>query len=256
MTATPAYPRSAYPWKVVWITGASSGIGRQLALDLAAAGVVVAASARSADALAELATQSPRIRPFPLDVTDADAIARTVDLITQACGTIDLAILNAGVWLPMWAEAYDAKKAMESMRVNYFGIANAVEVLIPKMIAARRGHLALTASVAGYRGLPQAAAYAPSKAAVIALAEVLKLELGRHSIDVSVINPGFVDTPMTSVNKFSMPFRVTPAYASTHILSALRRRKFDIAFPWQMALIMKTLRLMPDALFLRLARRR
>ena len=155
----------------------------------------------------------------------------------------------------MGAKDFDAAKSAQSMAVNYLGLANGVDAILPAMIERKRGHIAIVASVAGYRGLPLAAAYAPTKAAAIALAETLALELPRHGLQVSIVNPGFVDTPMTAVNTFPMPFKVSAETASRAILGGLARGKYEIAFPWQMRLIMKALRLMPNAMFLRVGRR-
>ncbi len=243
------------PWKTAWITGASTGIGRELAVKLAVNGVRVAVSARSAAKLEELARAHANIFVAPLDVTvraDVEAVHR---LIVETMGPIDLAVLNAGVWHPMAATAYDATLVAQSMSVNYLGIANALEPLIPAMRAAGKGQLALVASVAGYRGLPKAAAYAPTKAAVISLAEVLRLELQRHGIIVSLVNPGFVETPMTAVNSFPMPYIMTADAAADRILRGLERGTFEIAFPWQLVTIMKLLRWLPNGLYLRLASR-
>lgn len=237
------------------MTGASTGIGRELTLQLAAAGVRVAASARSADKLVELSRINQNIIPAPLDVTDPDAVTEAHARIRRELGSIDLAILNAGVWHPMKASAYEAARARDSMLVNYEGIANAVEPLVSDMLADGRGHIALVASVAGYRGLPMSAAYAPSKAAVISLAEVLRLELARHGIVVSLVNPGFVETPMTSVNEFPMPYIMKADDAARRIIRGLERGKFEIAFPWQLVAMLKLLRLLPNGLYLRLAGR-
>jgi short-subunit dehydrogenase len=243
------------PWKTAWITGAGTGIGRELAVKLARAGVRVAASARSADRLGELGRAQAGIFPVPVDVTDRAAVVAAHQHILATIGSVDLAVLNAGVWHPMCASEYDAERVAQSMNVNYLGIANALEPLIPSMIAAGKGHLALVASVAGYRGLPKAAAYAPSKAAVISLAEVLRLELSRHSITVSLVNPGFVETPMTAVNQFPMPYIIKAEDAAERILKGLARGKFEIAFPWQLVTMLKLLRMMPNRLYLRLASR-
>ena len=242
-------------WRTAWITGASSGIGRELALALAARGVTVAVSARRAESLAELAALSDRIRPYPVDVTDRTAVAATVRALHAALGSLDLVVLNAGVWHSMGARDFSAEHAGQSMAVNYGGITNALEPLLPLLMAQKRGRVALVASVAGYRGLPRAAAYAPSKAAVIALAEVLQPDLARHGVAVSVINPGFVETPMTAVNKFPMPFSISAADAAQRIVRGLERGKFEIAFPWQLVTMLKVLRVLPNALFLRIARR-
>ncbi len=243
------------PWKTVWITGASTGIGRELAIRLAAQGVRVAASARSADKLQELAAAHAGILAVPVDVTDREAMAAAHRRIVDTIGFIDLAIMNAGVWHPMKAVDFDAGRAASSMGVNYLGIAHAIEPLIPAMREAGKGQLGLVASVAGYRGLPKAAAYAPSKAAVISLAEVLRLELQRHNIVVSLINPGFVDTPMTAVNDFPMPYIMSTEDAADRILKGLRRGDFEIAFPWKLVAMLKFLRMAPNWLYLRLAGR-
>ena len=232
-------------WKTAWVTGASSGIGRELALLLAAGGVKVAASARNAAALETLARERCGIVPVPVDVTDRDAIANAVRTIEEKIGPIDLAILNAGVWDPMTASALDAARMNAAMAVNFGGIANALEPLSARMIARRQGHLALVASVAGYRGLPKAAAYAPTKAAVISLAEVLRAELPRHGVDVSVVNPGFIETPMTAGNTFPMPFMLKADDAARRIVKGLDKRRFEIAFPWQLVSILKLMRLLP-----------
>lgn len=243
------------PWKTAWVTGASTGIGRELALKLAAQGLRVAVSARSNEKLEELARLNTNILAVPLDVTSRTDVLAAHRHIVGTIGPIDLAILNAGVWRPMKAIEFDAVQSAESINVNYVGVTNMLAPLIPAMLAAGKGHLALVASVAGYRGLPKAAAYAPSKAAVISLAEVLRLELQSHGIVVSLVNPGFVKTPMTAVNEFPMPYIMTADAAADRILNGLRHGKFEIAFPWQLVTMLKLLRLMPNSLYLRIASR-
>jgi NAD(P)-dependent dehydrogenase (short-subunit alcohol dehydrogenase family) len=243
------------PWRTAWITGASSGIGRELALGLARQGLIVAASARSDDRLASLSAEVKGIRPYAVDVTDRTGVADVHARIAADFGGIDLAVLNAGLWHPMKAVAYSAERAAESMAVNYLGVANALEALIPHMQRAGRGHIALVASVAGYRGLPMAAAYAPSKAALINLAEVLRLELAAHGIVVSVVNPGFVDTPMTATNKFPMPFIIKSDDAVARIVRGLAKGRFEIAFPWQLVVPLKLARALPYWLYFKIAGR-
>jgi len=245
---------SGVRWPVVWITGASTGIGRELALQLAAQGSRVAVSARSADKLAELASRDPRIVPFPLDVSDGEATRLTVSAIARDIGPIDLAVLNAGVWHPMGSAGFDAAKSAQSIDVNYLAVARVVEVLAPAMIARGRGRIAMTASVAGYRGLPNAAAYAPSKAALISLAECLAPDLARKGVGISVINPGFVETPMTAVNTFPMPFLMKAEDAARAIITGLERGRFEIAFPWQMVALLKLARVLPYPMFFWFAR--
>lgn len=245
----------ALPWKTAWVTGASTGIGRELVLRLARQGVRVAASARSAEKLDDLARGEPNILAVPLDVTEREDVAAAFRHVLAELGSVDLVVLNAGVWHPMKASEFDAGKATDSMAVNYFGITNVLEPLIPAMMSAGKGQIALVASVAGYRGLPMASAYAPSKAAVISLAEVLRLELSRHGIVVSLVNPGFVETPMTAVNAFPMPYILKPNDAADRIIKGLAAGRFEIAFPWQLVGMLKLLRAMPNALFLRIAGR-
>lgn len=252
---TPTYslspPTYSLPsaWKVIWITGASTGIGRELALRLAASGAQVAVSARSADKLAQLAALSPNIKAYPYDVTDLAAARSTAQAISQDLGPIDLAILNAGVWIPMGATAYDPEAVTQSMLVNYTGVTNALAPLLPAMISRKSGHIALVSSVAGYRGLPVAISYAPTKAALISLAETLYPDLLDENVKLTVINPGFVDTPMTKKNDFPMPFMVSTEFAADAMIKGLIRGKFEIVFPWQMKLMAKFSRLLPYWLY-------
>lgn len=237
------------PWKLVWITGASSGIGRELALRLARDGVTVAVSARSADALAEMQALDPRIKPYPLDVVDAAAATATVAAIERDLGPIDLAILNAGIWEHMTVSDFSVERAKHSMDVNYFGVLHALEPVMRAMVARGKGHLALVSSVAGYRGVMKGAAYSPTKSALIALSEALYPHLQRKGVKLTVIVPGYVQTPMTDKNKFPMPFIIPVEQAVDTIVSGLRRGKYEIAFPWKMAAMMKTLRVLPHRAF-------
>ncbi len=237
------------PWKTVWITGASSGIGRDIALKLAHDGIKVVASARSEEPLRELAAFNSNIVPHPVDVTNLDAMRAAVQHIESSVGVIDLAILNAGVWHPLGAREFAADKVVHSMDVNYNGIVHALDAVLPNMIEQKSGHVALVSSVAGYRGLPKSISYAPSKAAVISLAETLRHELDRMGVKISVINPGFVDTPMTKINEFPMPFIITSDDAANRMIAGLKKGKYEIAFPWQTNLMMKLSRLMPNWLF-------
>ncbi len=243
------------PWNVVWITGASTGIGRELALRMAEGGAKVAVSARSADKLAVLAGENANITAFPLDVTDAAASKATVAAIESKLGKIDLAVLNAGVWYPMGAHDFDSAKAVDAMNVNYSGVVNAVGAMMPRMIERRSGHISMVGSVAGYRGLVNSGAYAPTKAALINLAECLKPDLDQYNVKISIINPGFVETPMTSVNTFPMPFMITADAAADRILKGLLQTyRFEIAFPWQIVTVLKLLRMLSYKTFFFLTR--
>ena len=237
---------TALPWTTAWVTGASTGIGRELALQLAQAGVKVAASDRVIDKLIELEGLHPGIKAFPLDVTDGDALKKTVEAIKAHSGPIDLAVLCAGVAHPMGAENYDVKLALHSMNVNYNGILRALGSLMPGMIQRRSGHIAMIASMTGYRGPTDSAAYAPTKAAIISLTEALKLDLARFGVKISVINPGFVDTPITQQLNYELPHIMTASDTATRIITGLRRGRYEIVFPWQMTLATKLGRMMPN----------
>jgi short-subunit dehydrogenase len=242
-----------------WITGASSGIGRALALRLAGEGMSVAATARSAAALDELVRDAKRLAgkviAMPLDVTDAVAVAAAVAGMEKNLGPLELVVLNAGTHHPMSADDFSLATTRQLMEVNYFGVVSALEALLPRFIARGRGTIAVVASLAGYRGLPTAAAYGPSKAALINLCESLKLDLDRHGVDLSVINPGFVRTPLTDQNTFPMPFLISADEAVDAILAGLRRNAFEITFPRRFAILMKMARLLPYSAYFALASR-
>jgi short-subunit dehydrogenase len=245
----------ALPWRIVWITGASSGMGREMALQLARAGVKVAATARSAEKLATLCAEAPGIHAFPGDVGDAEAMARVVAEIEARLGPIDLAILNAGVWQPTRIDTLAVARLTHSMHINYLGVVHGLVPLVPLMTARGRGRIAIIGSVAGYRGLPMGAAYGPSKAALINLAECLQPELKACGVDVIIVNPGVIRTPMTAPNTFPMPFIVEAEDAAARIIRGLARGRYEIAFPWPMKILMKIARILPNWLYFRIARR-
>ncbi|MEM8688838.1 MAG: SDR family NAD(P)-dependent oxidoreductase [Pseudomonadota bacterium] len=242
-------------WKHAWITGASSGIGAELAVSLAEGGVTVSASARSGEKLSALNTRNRDVHPLPLDVVDPDAVAASVKAAEEAHGPIDLAILNAGLWEPSDPAKFDGNAAERSMEVNYLGVTHALAVLLPAMKARRSGHIAIVSSVAGYRGLPKGAYYGPTKAALINLCEALRPELEAEGITLQVINPGFVKTPMTSINTFPMPFLMEVDDAVKAIMRGLTSAKFEIAFPWQLVFLLKLLRILPYRIYFWLMRR-
>jgi len=242
------------PWRTAWITGASSGIGRALAIALAARGVKVAASARSAEELAVLAAAQAGIAPLPVDVTDLAAMRQAADSIAATLGTLELAVLGAGVWEAMSARSFAAAKAARCMAVNYQGVVNGLDAVLAPMLARGAGQVAVIASVAGYRGLPGTTAYGPTKAALINLAEGLRDDLARHGVVISLINPGYVATPMTQANAFPMPFLIDADAAARRIIRGLEKGRFEIAFPWPMVALMKLARLLPYPLFFSYAR--
>ncbi|MEM7239702.1 MAG: SDR family NAD(P)-dependent oxidoreductase [Pseudomonadota bacterium] len=235
---------------VAWITGASGGIGRALTLALAAKGWTVFATARREDQLDTLAAEAGgNVIPLAADVTDLDAMRRAVDTIT-ADRPLALAVLNAGIYHPMRARNFDAGKARLTFDVNLAGVTNALEPVFQHMLARDTGHIAITASVAGYRGLPNAGPYGATKAGLIAMAESLALDLARTGVRLTVINPGFVETDATAVNEFEMPMLMQPEDAAQKIVDGLEKPGFEIRFPWVFALILHLIGLLPNRAYL------
>lgn len=243
----------------VWITGAGKGIGRALALEMSRRGHLVVASARTEADLLSLSEQAARhggtIRHYCLDVTDAANVVQVSDAVTRDIGLPDLVVLNAGTHAEVTARNFDLAEFGRVIDTNIMGTANCLSALLPAMIARRAGRVAIVASVAGYRGLPTAAAYSASKAGLIALAEALKPELESAGVDMALINPGFVDTPLTRRNRFPMPFLMQADKAAVIMADGLEKGRFEIVFPWQMTLLMKFLGILPYPLFFAITRR-
>jgi short-subunit dehydrogenase len=234
------------PFKTIWIVGASTGIGRAVALAFAAAGVRVAASARSADALATLAAGgSGNIRAYPVDVTDASAMRATSGKIEQDFGVIDALLYCAASWSNETESQATVAAIRPMFEVNIFGCLNAIETVLPAMKARHAGRIAIISSVAGFRGLPRALAYGSSKAALTHIAEALKFEGDRAGIVVQVIHPGFVKTPLTDKNDFSMPFLMSPEAAATRVVQGMAGKNFEITFPRRFTYMLKLLRMLP-----------
>lgn len=239
----------------VWLTGASAGIGKAVALKLAEEGWTVYVTARSEDKLAQMAEGSNgRIIPAPGDVTDPDAMAAIVARIEEAHG-LALAILNAGVYIPMPARDFTVEDAKKHFDVNLQGVVNGLVPAMQAMLAKNTGCLALVASVAGYRGLPKAGAYGATKAALINMAEALAYNLHPEGVRISLICPGFVETDATAVNDFDMPFLMQTDEAATRIVDGLKTTKFEIAFPRRFAFMLKAFRLLPVKWYLSLGRK-
>jgi len=244
--------RDHLPWRVAWVTGASTGIGRHMAGQLLAAGVKVAVSARSADRLRDMGEGALAV---PLDVTDSQACVAAVAQIEAALGPIDLAVFGAGAYTPVKVDDIDVKVFARTMETNYMGVVNCLAAMAPPMLARRRGHVSWIASVAGYMGLPKAAAYGPTKAALINLAESLEPELRLKGVRLSVINPGFVATPLTAQNDFEMPFLMQPDEAARRSIAGLAEGRFEIAYPRRFVAILRALRMLPYPVFFRLITR-
>ena len=234
-----------------FITGASSGIGAALAEALLARGETVTAVARRQDRLTSLKSGRGTLHTAACDVTDADALEKAVEGAHAAHGPIDCAILNAGMYEPQDGTKIDPATYARHMDVNYMGVVNALPALIDGMIAHGSGQIAIVSSVAGWRGLPKAAAYGPTKAALISLAESLTFDLAPRGIDVKVICPGFVDTESTAVNDYEMPGLISAGTAAREIITGLASRDFVIQFPKSFTRKMGWLRWLPDRTFFR-----
>ena len=230
--------------RVVWLVGASTGIGRATAVRLHQAGARVIVSARNAAALQAFAQQHPGSEALPLDATDRDAMRRATADLVQRHGRIDVAVYCAGTYRAMRATEFDLDVALQHQQVNYVGALHLLDAVLPVLLAQGNGHLSLVGSVAGYRGLPQALAYGPTKAALINLAETLYLDLQPRGIGVSVVNPGFVETPLTAQNAFHMPALITPEEAADQILRGWARGDFEIHFPKRFTLWLKALQML------------
>ncbi|MDR3461675.1 MAG: SDR family NAD(P)-dependent oxidoreductase [Beijerinckiaceae bacterium] len=235
---------------IVWITGASDGIGRAVALALASKGYRIAATARRQDALARLVAEAPgRIVAFPGDVTDRACMAEIVAAVEAAHGPIALALLNAGVYYQGERAGFDALTAWRTVETNLGGMIFCLDPLLARMAERGRGQIAMVASLAGYRGIPGSLAYGASKSAVIHLAEGLKLTYEPEGLTIQVITPGFVRTAMTSANDYAMPFMVEVDEAARRIVEGLARGGFEITFPKRLAYVLKAACLLPNALF-------
>lgn len=239
----------------VWIVGASSGIGAALAEALAGLGARLALSARDAGRLAEVAARCPGAIIVPMDVTRAEDHPRAAEAVRQAFGAIDLAVFNAGTYRPMRAWELDSRELRATVATNLTGVMEGVAAVVPHMLTRRAGAIAVVASVAGYAGLPKAAIYGPTKAALINFAEVLYLDLAPRGIDVFLIDPGFVATPLTAQNDFRMPALIGAEEAARRIIAGFAHGRFEIHFPRRFTVAMKLLALLPRGLYFPLVRR-
>jgi NAD(P)-dependent dehydrogenase (short-subunit alcohol dehydrogenase family) len=247
-------PRIAdWSGRTAWLVGASTGIGRATASALHAAGARVVVSARSREALDTFVAAHPGSLAIALDATDRDAMHAAAAQIVASHGSIDLAMYCAGTYAAMRATAFDLDVALRHVRVNVDGALFMLDAVLPTLLAqaqtGRGGHISLVSSVAGFRGLPQSLAYGPTKAALINLAETLYLDLAPLKLGVSLINPGFVETPLTAQNTFKMPALITPEQAATHILAGWRAGDFEIHFPKRFTLWLKAMRHLPYSLY-------
>lgn len=251
--------RKSPPFPVAWITGASTGIGRSLALRLAAEGCTVVASARGAEALKTLEQEaeslSGRIVAMPLDVTDMAAIGEARDRIVAELGLPDLCVLNAGTYIPVNAKRLKVDDFQLQFDLNVMGTVKMLEAVIPGMVERKSGRIAVVSSISGYRGLRTASAYGATKAALINMCEALRMELGDAGITVQLVNPGFIKTPLTDKNEFPMPFLMPVEKAVDRFYRGLLTDRFEITFPKRFTWMLKFMRLLPYAIYLPLMNR-
>ncbi len=226
-----------------WVVGASSGIGAALATELVHRGATVAISGRRAAQLQRVA--GGRMTTVPLDATDPDAVLHAADAVRDALGGLDVVVWSAGYWKQFDAAAWDRESFERHVTVNLLGLNNVLAAVLPHMARTGRGHVVGIASVAGYRGLAGAEAYGATKAAQINLLEALRAALSHQGIRVTTVCPGFVRSEMTATNSFPMPFIIDPDDAARAIADGLERHQVEIVFPFRMALLMKTARLIP-----------
>jgi short-subunit dehydrogenase len=239
--------------KRIWLVGASTGIGRATAQALHQLGAQVIVSARSAAPLQELATQCPGLQTIALDATDEAAVkAAAQQLIAE--GGLDLMMYCAGMYQPLRAQELKSAIMAQHMQVNYIGAVYVTQAVLPAMLAAKRGHLSYVSSVAGFRGLPKSLAYGPTKAAMINMAEALYIDLHDEGLGVSLINPGFVDTPLTSQNTFRMPALIQPAQAAKEIIAGWEAGKFEMHFPKRFTAWLKFMRSAPYSVYFKMTR--
>lgn len=244
-----------YPWKVAWIAGASGAICGEIARRLASAGVKVAATARPSDRLEAIAAESENITAFPADVLKADELKACAAKVQAELGPVDLALFGAGMYVPFDIRNIDLDGFRKTMALNVDGVINGVAAVLPQMLARREGQLAIMGSLFGYSGWPGNGGYGASKAAVINLAESLKLELKGTGVDLTLINPGFVDTPLNAAyDPKKKLFVMKKERCARKILEKLPKRPYEIAFPIQVELFLKTVRDLPRAVSFRLVR--
>ena len=236
--------------KVIWITGASTGIGKALALKFSKNGWIVAISARRKELLEEISSSNENIYSFPLDVTKMEECNKVFSEIKNKFNNIDICIFSTGTWNPKKEKEIDVEQIENVMKVNFFGTLNSIKCVEKYYKESKKGHISIVSSIAGYRGLPNSTGYGPSKSALNNLAESLYFDFGRYNVRISLISPGFIKTPMTDKNDFKMPFLKTTEYAADKIYNGLiNGNNFEIHFPKSLTLLLKLLSFLPSKLY-------
>ncbi len=236
--------------KKIWITGASSGIGKAVAEKFANEGWKVAVSARRKELLDELA-KNQNITSFPLDVTDRAQINEVFKKILNEFGDLNLCLFSSGTYEPKDEQRIDPDKIKNVMSVNFLGVIDCVKSVEDYFKNKKSGHISIVSSIASYRGLPNSSGYGPSKAALTNFSESIYFDFKKHGVRISIVSPGFIKTPLTDKNEFPMPFLKTPEYAAEKIFSGLiKSNSFEIHFPKGLTLTLKFLRILPYRLYL------
>ena len=236
--------------KVIWITGASSGIGKALALKFAKENWNVAISARRENILKEISESNENIKSFPLDVTNKEKCKEVFDQIKSHYGDVDICFFSTGTWNPKKEKDIDVEQMEDVFRVNFFGTVNAIKAVEEYFKNKKNGIITIVSSIAGYRGLPNSTGYGPSKSALNNLAESLYFDFGRYNVKVCLVSPGFIKTPMTDKNDFKMPFLKTPEFAADKIYKGLiNNNSFEIHFPKELTLTLKLFSLLPSKIY-------
>lgn len=239
-----------------FITGVTSGIGAALVKQLCTGGHHVSGVARRADRLAETSQNHENFHGLTCDVTDSASLAANINAAVTNQGPVDVAILNAGMYQPQDGSRIDPAIYAQHMDVNYMGVVNALAALVPAMIKNGRGHIVIIASVAGWRGLPRSAAYGPTKAALISLAESLYFDLHPKGIRIQVICPGFVESEATAINEFEMPGLMSADKAAQDIIASMETGVFMPHFPKSFTRGMSWLRYLPHKWFFQIVGKR
>jgi len=236
--------------KNIWITGASTGIGKALAIKFADEGWNVAVSARRENLLVDLCKSHSKIHSFPLDVISLENSKATFENIIKKLNNIDICVFATGIYDPNTEKEINIEKMQEVMKINFFGTANCIKAVEKNFKERKKGHISIVSSVAGYGGLPNSSGYGPSKAALINLAESLYFDFKKYNVRVSLISPGFIKTPMTDKNKFKMPFIKSAEFAANKIYNGLvKTNAFEITFPKELTLIMKVFKILPYRIY-------
>ena len=236
--------------KKIWITGASSGIGKALAEKFASQGWKVAVSARRKEILDEMSNHE-NIFSFPLDVTNQDQINESFSKIIDEFKGIDLCVFSSGTYDPKLEQEINIKQNKFVMETNFFGVLYCIKAVEKYFKDKKDGHISIVSSVAAYRGLPNSSGYGPSKAALTNLTESLYFDFKKYNVRISLVSPGFIKTPLTDKNEFPMPFIKSPHFAAEKMFNGLTKGKsFEIHFPKQLTLLLKFFRVLPYKMYL------